>query len=54
MLGNTLSGPHRDDFKFILNGMDMKLYSSQGQQRLAIIAFKIAELYIFKRIKKNL
>ena len=53
MLGNTLSGPHRDDFKFILNGMDMKLYSSQGQQRLAIIAFKIAELYIFKRIKKS-
>lgn len=53
MLGNTLTGPHRDDFKFVLNGMDMKLYSSQGQQRLAIIAFKIAELYIFKRIKKS-
>jgi len=53
MLGNTLNGPHRDDFKFILNDMDMKLYASQGQQRLAIIAFKIAELFIFKRIKKS-
>lgn len=53
MLGNTLNGPHRDDFKFMLNSMDMKLYSSQGQQRLAIIAFKISELYIYKRIKKN-
>ena len=53
MLGNTFNGPHRDDFKFLLNGMDMKLYSSQGQQRLAIIAFKIAEIYIFKRIKKS-
>lgn len=53
MLGNTLVGPHRDDFKFDLNGMDMKLYSSQGQQRLAIISFKLAELYIFKRIKKS-
>jgi len=53
MLGNTLCGPHRDDFKFILNDMDMKLFSSQGQQRLAIIAFKIAELYLFKKIKKS-
>ena len=53
MLGNTLNGPHRDDFKFMLNDMDMKLYASQGQQRLAIIAFKIAELFIFKRIKKS-
>lgn len=53
MLGNTLNGPHRDDFKFMLNDMDMKLYASQGQQRLAIIAFKIAEIFIFKRIKKS-
>ena len=53
MLGNTLTGPHRDDLKFILNNFDMKLYASQGQQRLAIIAFKISELYIFKRIKKS-
>ena len=53
MLGNTLNGPHRDDFKFMLKDMDMKLYASQGQQRLAIIAFKIAELFIFKRIKKS-
>lgn len=53
MLGNTLNGPHRDDFKFMLNDLDMKIYSSQGQQRLAIIAFKIAELYIYKRIKKS-
>ena len=53
MLGNTLTGPHRDDFKFMLNESDMKLFASQGQQRLAIIAFKIAELYIFKKIKKS-
>lgn len=53
MLGNTLNGPHRDDFKFMLNNMDMKLYASQGQQRLAIIAFKIAELFVFKKIKKT-
>lgn len=50
MQGITLTGPHRDDFLFSLNGMDMKNYASQGQQRMAIIAFKICELYIFKDI----
>ena len=48
MQGMTLIGPHRDDFSFILNEKDMKQFSSQGQQRLAIIAFKIAEIYLFK------
>lgn len=50
MQGITLTGPHRDDFLFSLNGMDMKNYASQGQQRMAIIAFKICELFIFKDI----
>ena len=52
MQGITLVGPHRDDFSFILNDKDMKMFSSQGQQRMAIIAFKIAEIYLFKE-KKN-
>lgn len=50
MQGITLTGPHRDDFIFLLNGMDMKNYASQGQQRMAIIAFKICELYVFKKV----
>ena len=50
MQGITLTGPHRDDFLFSLDGMDMKNYASQGQQRMAIIAFKICELFIFKDI----
>ena len=48
MQGVTLTGPHRDDFSFNLSGMDMKNFASQGQQRLAIIALKIAEVYLFK------
>ena len=48
--GNTLCGPHRDDFIFNLDGVDMRVFASQGQQRLAIIAFKICELYLFKEI----
>ena len=50
MQGITLTGPHRDDFSFILNDNDMKIFASQGQQRMAIISFKIAEIYLFKEI----
>ena len=50
MQGVTLIGPHRDDFTFDLDGIDMKNFSSQGQQRMAIIAFKISEIYLFKDI----
>lgn len=46
--GMTLVGPHRDDFSFDLNGIDMKNFSSQGQQRMAIIALKLAEIYLYK------
>ena len=48
MQGVTLTGPHRDDFSFDLNGIDMKNFASQGQQRIAVIALKIAEIYLFK------
>jgi len=51
MQGVTLIGPHRDDFSFDLSGLDMKNFASQGQQRLAVIALKIAEIYLFKEEK---
>lgn len=51
--GNTFVGPHRDDFIFELNGENMKEFASEGQQRMAIIAFKISELLIFKKISGN-
>ena len=40
----TLSGPHRDDITFELNGKDATLYASQGQQRSLVLALKLAEL----------
>lgn len=46
--GTTLYGPHRDDFSFYLGDENMRLFSSQGQQRLAIICFKLSEIEIFK------
>lgn len=48
--GMTLYGPHRDDFCFIINDNDAKTYGSQGQQKMAMIAFKLAEIPIFEEI----
>jgi DNA replication and repair protein RecF len=42
--GSTLVGPHRDDLVFGLDGRDMSGFASRGQQRTAILAFKLAEL----------
>jgi DNA replication and repair protein RecF len=38
----TLVGPHRDDLTFRLDDIDLRRYGSQGQQRLAVLALKIA------------
>ena len=51
--GMSLYGPHRDDFSFELDNIDLKFYGSQGQQRIAVIAFKLAEIEIFKEIKDD-
>ena len=42
--GSTVIGPHRDDVVFTLDGRDMSSFASRGQQRTAILAFKLAEL----------
>ncbi len=49
----TLFGPHRDDFSFYLGDDDLKLYGSQGQQRVSILSFKLAEIRLFKEVKKS-
>ena len=49
--GKTLFGPHRDDVEFYLEQQNLKQYGSQGQQRVAVLALKLAELEIFKKYK---
>lgn len=44
--GLTLVGPHRDDVGIYINGIDMRTYGSQGEQRSAALALKMAELSI--------
>lgn len=48
--GMTLYGPHRDELKFLIGDDDIKLYGSQGQQKVAIIALKLSEIQIFKEL----
>jgi DNA replication and repair protein RecF len=40
----TSVGPHRDDFELMLNGKPVRVYGSQGQQRTAALALKLAAL----------
>lgn len=42
--GVTLSGPHRDELRLMINGRDCGLYGSRGQARTTVMALKLAEL----------
>jgi DNA replication and repair protein RecF len=42
--GTTRIGPHRDDWRFWVNGRDLSSYGSRGQQRSALLALKMAEI----------
>ncbi|MGB9300162.1 MAG: DNA replication and repair protein RecF, partial [Anaerolineae bacterium] len=41
--GMTLTGPHRDDLRFLVGGVDMCTYGSRGQQRTIAVSLKLAE-----------
>jgi DNA replication and repair protein RecF len=45
---STQVGPHREDFKILINGYDSRVYSSQGQKRTAALCLKLSELEILE------
>jgi DNA replication and repair protein RecF len=47
--GVTLIGPHRDDLHFLVDGIDLTLYGSRGQQRTAALSTKLAEVTLMQR-----
>ena len=49
----TLFGIQKDDLLFYVDDMNLKDYGSQGQQRVAVLSFKLAEINIFKETKKT-
>lgn len=42
--GATTIGPHRDEVRFLENGVDLGVYGSRGQVRTAMLALKLAEV----------
>ena len=46
-------GPHRDDISFIVNGIDIRRFGSQGQQRTAALSLKLAEIELVKYLVKD-
>lgn len=50
-LGKTTIGIHRDDIDFKLDEYSLKECGSEGQQKNAIIAFKLSEINIIKEEK---
>lgn len=42
--GMSLLGPHRDELRFRVNGVDMNIYGSRGQQRTTALSLKLAEV----------
>ena len=48
-LSTTMFGPHKDDLEFYLGDKNLKNYGSQGQQRVAVLAIKLAEIEIIKK-----
>lgn len=43
MQGVSLVGPHRDDMVFLIDGMNVNLFGSRGQQRTVSLSLKLAE-----------
>ncbi len=49
----TTVGPHRDDLCVRINGVDIRKFGSQGQQRTAALSLKLSEIYLVKEIIKD-
>lgn len=46
-------GPHRDDFSVTVNGIDIRRFGSQGQQRTAALSLKLAEISLVEQEIKD-
>ena len=49
----TGHGPHRDDFSIIADGVDLRKFGSQGQQRTAALSLKLSEIKIIEEEKRE-
>ncbi len=52
-LKQTTTGPHRDDFSFMADDIDIRKFGSQGQQRTAALSLKLSEIELVKKMTKD-
>ena len=52
-LKQTSTGPHRDDFTFIVGNIDIRKFGSQGQQRTAALSLKLSEIELVKKMTND-
>lgn len=50
---SSLIGPHRDDFLFKLNEVELSKFGSRGEQRTAVLDLKLTEVEYFESVLKN-
>lgn len=46
--GTTPVGPHRDEFEFAINGLELRKFASQGQHKTFLVALKMAEFFYLR------
>ena len=49
-VGFSTAGAHREDLQILLDGVPAKTYGSQGQQRSAVLALKLAEASLLQDV----
>ena len=52
-IGQTSSGPHKDDCIFKIGECDIRKFGSQGQQRTAALSLKLSEIELVKKVTKD-
>lgn len=52
-LKSTSVGPHRDDICFVADGVDIRKFGSQGQQRTTALSLKLSEIELVKETIKD-
>lgn len=52
--GFSMVGPHKDEFIFLLERQDAKLYASQGEKKSIIFSLKLSEIDILSKNKKEM
>ena len=48
--GSSLVGPHRDELRFTVDARDVRQFGSQGEQRTAALALRVAEFTLLHRL----